>query len=296
MTSPHRDVKRVFVNPRLSWLLAGVAALAVAPQSHAQTDGWGQFNGNGPGGSAVTFTSQSTFGVTLGTNALQTGNPQGAFWGPATGNLIAQGDYNALKNATTLSVDLTLLNSQINGGSGNFDGFAQSNVLAVQLFHNGGAGTTFPGGGFFPFMQHTFSTAQGDADSRNHGAQWSGDDGTRTLTWNLANFTAQDPSSGNSTKTLSQLLTDHPDMQGAAIYFVQQAGNGSATVGPSQFFWDNVRLLDGGNNTLAIIGNFEPVPEPSSFALAALVVPPVVVAVRRRRAARQAKSDPPAAA
>jgi hypothetical protein len=136
-------------------------------------------------------------------------------------------------------------------------------------------------------MQHTFSTAQGDADSRNHGVQWAGDDGTRTITWNLANFTTTDPTD-SATKTLSQLLTDHPDMQGAAFYFVQQVGNGTATVGPSRFFWDNVRLVDAGNNTLAVIGNFEPVPEPGSMALAALAVGPLVVAYRRRRAARLA--------
>jgi len=263
-----------------------VATLLIGVSTgQAQTDGWGQFNGGGPGGTNVTYTSQSQFGVTMGNNALQTSTPQGNFWGPATGNLIAQGYTNALKNATTLRYDLTLLSSQINGGSGNFNGFAQNNELAVQLFNSGGAGTTFPSGGFFPFIQKNFAVA-GVSDSLGQNAGWNGVDGTRTLTWNLNAFTTTDPTDG-ANKTISQLLTDHPDMQGAAIYFVQQMGNGTTTVGPASFYWDKVQLVDAGNNVLATIGNFEAVPEPGSMALAALAVPPLVVAYRRRRA-RQA--------
>jgi hypothetical protein len=281
------SLRVAFFKPWMTPAVAGIAALALAPGGYAQVDGWGTFNGGGPGGAVTTYASQSTFGVTVGTRALQTSNPQGSFWGPATGNLIAQGNLAALRNATTLSYDLTLLSAPLNGGSGNFDGFAQNNVIAFQLFHSGGAGTTFPSGGFFPFMQHTFSVAQGDTDSRNHGAQWSGDNGTRTLTWNIANFTTTDPTD-SAIKTISQLLTDHPDMQGAAIYFAQQVGNGTATVGNTSFFWDNVRLLGAGGTPLATIGNFEAVPEPGSMALAALAVPPLVIAYRRRKAARTA--------
>jgi hypothetical protein len=263
-----------------------IAMLTLASASPAQVDGWGQFNNNGPGGPSVTFTSQSTFGVTLGTNALQTGANQGAFWGPATGNLVAQGFFNALRDSSTLRYDLTLQSAQINGGSGNFDGFAQANVIAIQLFHSGGAGTTFPSGGFFPFIQKDF-TAGGGTDTSGQNGTWSGVNGTRSITWNLNNFTTTDPTftDPNAQRTLNQLLTDHPDMQGAAIYFVQQAGNASAPVGQSRFFFDNVRLVDSGGTTLGTIGNFEAVPEPGTLALAALAVPPMVVAIRRRRAA-----------
>jgi hypothetical protein len=179
-----------------------------------------------------------------------------------------------------------MISQQMNGGTGTLDGFAQNNELAIQLFHSGGGGT-FPGGGFFPFIQRSFAAASG-TDSLGLNATWNGVDGTRTITWNLAAFTVDDPTTPDPTAvSISQILTDHPDMQGAAIYFVQQH-NGPAPVGPGRFFWDNVRLLDAGGAELALIGNFEPIPEPGSMALAALAVPPLVVAYRRRRAARTA--------
>jgi PEP-CTERM motif len=278
MVSPNADVKRVCHKSWCVWLLTLATWLAFVSPSPAQVDGWGT-NG-GPGTPPTTYTSQSAFGVTLGTNALQATTPQGSFWGPSTGNLVAAGPqnaYSALANATQISFDLTLLSAQINGGSGAFNGFAQSNELAIQLFS--AAGGTFPTQ-LNIFEQQNFTNA-GISDSLGQNAGWNGVDGTRTIKFDLTKFTGTD--TDGATKTIGAILLAHPDMQSAQIDFVEQAGNGTTTVGPANFFFDNVRLLDSGGNTLAIIGNFEPVPEPSSIALAALAIPALVGAVRRRR-------------
>ena len=183
--------------------------------------------------------------------------------------------YTALRDAKFIQYDLTLINQQLNGGN-QFSGFAQNNEMTVQLFSN--AGGTFPSQ-YNKFVQVGFVAANGQ-DSSGQNATWSGVDGTRTLKWDLSTFMAQD--TDGATKTIGQILGVHPDMQDAKIDFVQQLGGGSA---PGNFFWDKVQLLDAGNSVLATIGNFEPVPEPSTMALAALAVPPVIAAIRRRRAA-----------
>ena len=286
MNSPRADVSMAFRQPGVSWGLAMVVWLGVASSSSAQVDGWG--TDGGPGTPPTTYTSQSAFGVTLGTNALQATTNQGGFWGPSTGNLVAAGSQNvyaALRDAKTISFDLTLIGTQINGGSA-FSGFAQGNELAVQLFSNPGG--TFPST-LNVFSQKNFPAANG-TDSKGHAAQWSGDDGTRTITYDLTTFTGTD--TDGMTKTIGAILGAHPDMQDAKIDFTEQIGGGTSTTG--NFFYDNVRLLDSAGNTLATIGNFEPVPEPSSFALAALVVLPLVGAVRRRRKRLTSQHQPEA--
>jgi hypothetical protein len=273
MNAPRADVRRTRFGP--VGLVAAVASLAFAAQSPAQVDNWG--TDGGPGTPPTTYTSQSAFGVTLGSSALQATTPQGGFWGPSTGNLVSNPAWlNALANASKISFDLTLIGTQINGGQ-NFSGFAQSNEMAVQLFSN--AGGTFPSQ-YNQFVQRNFTTGNG-TDSSGHAAQWSGFDGTRSITFDLTTFTA--PDTDGLTKALGQILINHPDIQDAKISFVEQVGGGIG--GNANFFFDNVRLLDSGGNTLATIGNFESVPEPSSFALTALVILPVIAAVRRRRAA-----------
>jgi hypothetical protein len=271
MISP-RDVNVSSRRLGFARALAAVVWLGVASNCPAQNlDMWG--TDGGPG--TPTLTSQSAFGVTLGTNALQATNPQGSFWGPSTGNLIGQGFYNQLKNATTISFDLTMIGAQINGGSGNFNGFAQSNEMAIQLFSNAG--------GSFPTQLNVFSqasfTAASGTDSLNQGAGWNGVDGTRTLTYSLAAFTGTD--TDGMTKTIGAILAAHPDIADAKISFVEQFGSGTTTVGPGNFFFDNVQLTGPGGST--IIGNFEPLPEPSTMALAALFVPPLAAVIRRRR-------------
>jgi hypothetical protein len=256
----------------------------MASLSHAQSlDGWG--SDGGPG--SPVYGNSNTTGVTVGNWSLQTTNPaSGAFWGPSTPNVMTTpGFYDALRNAKFIQYDLTLINQQLNGGS-QFSGFAQDNEMAVQLFSN--AGGSFPAQ-YNKFVQVGFLAANG-TDTSGQNATWSGVDGTRTLKWDLTTFTAQD--TDGSTKTIGQILTAHPDMQDAKIDFTQQLGGGT---NPGNFFWDNVQLLDAGNNVLMTIGNFEGVPEPGTMALAALAVPPMIVAIRRRRAASRKVEAAPAA-
>jgi hypothetical protein len=275
------EPRRAPRQPWWAWAVAGVAVLALASGSAAQPvgslDGWG--TDGGPGN--PTLSAQSAFGVTTGTFALKSVNPQGSFWGPSTGNLIARGNLADLRGANRIAFDLTMIGSEINGGSGNFNGFAQANELAVSLFSN--AVPTLPSG-INLFLQRNF--ASGNAtDSRSLGAQWSGQDGVRTISFDLTMFSGTDPTDG-VTKTVAQLLTAHPDIQDAKISFVEQFGGGTTTVGPGAFYFDNVRLTGTGVN--ATIGNFEAIPEPASLALTALAVPPLMwIARRRRRAAAQ---------
>ena len=224
--------------------------------------------------------------MTVGTSALQSIATQGNFWGPGTGNLITgtgQGpggtslsQLAAMQQATRISFDLTLLSAQINGGSGNFTGFAQANVVVFQLFSN--PVPSLPTG-INIFAQRAWNAAT-DTDSSGHAATWSGADGTRTLTWDLTTITGTDPTDG-MTKPISAILLAHPDIQDAKFGFTEQVGGGSP-VGPASFFYDNVRLLGSSGQTLATIGNFEPIPEPTSLILTSLALLPVVRAIRRR--------------
>ena len=278
MVSP-RDVRVTFRRPSLTWALAAIVWLGAASSSYAQLDGWG--TDGGPG--SPTLVSQSAFGVTLGANALQATSPQSGFWGPSTGNLIAGGFYNQLKNAATISFDLTLIGTQMNGGNA-FSGFAQSNEMAWEMFSNPGG--TFPST-LNVFSQVNFTTGLG-TDSLNQNAGWNGVDGTRTITYNLSTFMGTD--TDGVSKTLLAILTAHPDIADTKFSFVEQMGGGTA---PGNFFFDDVKLLDSGGTTLAVIGDFEPVPEPSSFALVALVAGPLVGVVRRRRRQIQASQVQP---
>ena len=190
------SVRGMFRQPWLASTVAGVVVLALASGADAQAlDGWG--TDGGPAN--PTLTSQSTFGVTLGNFALQSTIAQGGFWGPSTGNLIAQGHRADLQRATTISFDLTLLSSQINGGSGNFTGFAQSNELAYEVFAP--SGTPSLPNGINLFVQRNFATGNG-TDSLNQNGGWNGMDGTRTIKFDLTQFMGTDPTTGTM-KTLS---------------------------------------------------------------------------------------------
>jgi len=275
---------RAFCRPSISCVFVGAAFLVLAPAGQAQVplDGWGTDGFIAP---PVTL-APSTIGVTVGTSSLRSTTNQGSFWGSSTGNLIAgtgQGPGGTpltrlpqLQQATRISFDLTLLSAQINAGSGNFTGFAQANELAFQLFSN--AVPTLPSG-INIFSQRNFATGNA-TDTLSQNATWSGVDGTRTITFDLTTFTGVDPTDG-VTKSIAAILLAHPDIQDAKFGFVQQTGGGSP-VGPASFFYDNVRLLGAGGVTLATIGNFEPIPEPTSLILASLAIP-VYAAVRRRR-------------
>jgi hypothetical protein len=268
-----------------AWIVAGATVLSLAPSAPAQValDGWGTDGFIAP---PIILSAETTLGITVGTQSLRSVANQGSFWGSSTGNLIAgtgQGPGGTtlsrlaqLQQATRISFDLTLLSAQINGGSGNFSGFAQANELAFQVFS--GPVPSLPTG-INIFSQRNFTTGNG-TDTLNQNATWSGVDGTRTITFDLTAFTGVDPTDGQ-TKTIAAILLAHPDIQDAKFGFVQQTGGGSP-VGPSSFFYDNVRLLGTGGVTLATIGNFEPIPEPTSLLLASLAVPPIVWRIRRR--------------
>jgi hypothetical protein len=168
----------------------------------------------------------------------------------------------AIQSATTLKFDLTLIGTQISGDGTAFSGFAQSNALSISLFSN-------PGGslptGVNAFIQKSFAAGIA-TDSSGHGAQWAGADGTRTIAWDLTQFTLTDPTT-STVKTVGKFLTDHPDTNFAAINFVEQFANGTTTT-PGAFYFDNVVLA---------------VPEPTSLLLAGLAIPALLVTARRRR-------------
>lgn len=229
---------------------APAGAAVIGDFETAALDGWGA-----DGGPGTPTLSQGTLGATLNSSSLKSVNPQGGFWGPATNNLITSHRAD-LTNAATLSVDVTMIGTQISGDGSAFNGFAQSNELAVTLFSNGGVNV---------FSQQNWAAA-GVSDSLGQNAQWNGVDGTRTLVWNLTKFTGTDPSDGQ-TKTIAQLLAAHPDIVDAKVAFVEQFGSG---VAPGAFYFDNVQLVGSG------------VPEPASLGLLALAVP--ALALRRRRA------------
>jgi hypothetical protein len=260
-----------------------VATLSVASIGYAQVnttpnDSWdsdGTFNSPSP------TLSQSTTGATLNTHSLAATNLAANFWGPATFNLTADPTIRtALANATQLSYTINMNAVDLNGGSGSFNGFAQDNEIAITLF----APTGGPSGGLNFFMQDAWGVA-GVSDSSGQSATWSGVDGNRTLVWDLTKFTATDPNT-RSTKTLGQFLATYPDITDSKIGFAEQTGGGTSTVGDPTMFWDNVKLLDAQGNTLAVIGDFEAVPEPGSLLLLGLAVPGLLVARRYRKSVR----------
>lgn len=222
-------------------LVATSHAVLIGDFEDSTLDGWG--SDGGPGSPTL---SQSTTGVTHGGSSLKSVIAQNSFWGPATGNLITL-HRSDLQNATTLSFDLTLNGADLNGGSGSYNGFAQSNEMAITLF------SPSSGSNLSLFIQKNW-TAAGVSDSLNQNAGWNGVDGTRKLTWDLTKFTAVDPTD-SQTKTVAQLLAAHSDISDAKIAFVEQF-NGTSAIGPGAMYFDNVSL--------------NPVPEPASMAVLGL--------------------------
>ena len=178
--------------------------------------------------------------ASVGTGALRVDTPLGGFWGFASPNIV-----DALRSgATLLSYDMTLLNKELNGGSFGpnndnfFTGFAQSNELAVTI--------TVPGAGG-QFIQRNFTTGGGQ-DSMGLGAQWSGQDGTRRITWDLNLFTSSDG------KSLQQFVIDNNASE-ARFWFTTQANETNPTTfGPTRFYFDNFELF---SNRVDVLGDFE---------------------------------------
>jgi hypothetical protein len=201
--------------------------------------------------------SQSAIGVTLGSYSLASKNAQGSYWGPATGNLITEGLIGSLETASTLSYSLTLDSVWLNGGSGSFNGYAQNNAMAINLY-----GGTVPTSYNF---QEAFSTGSGDTDSSGQNATWNGVDGTRTISWNLSSFTV-------GGLTVAQVIAANGGVSAfssAYVTFVQQTGGASAPVGGATFYFDNVLLT-------------QPVPEPTTIALTGLGIAGLL-GIRRKR-------------
>jgi hypothetical protein len=223
----------------------------------AALDDWG--TAGGPGNPVL---SQATIGVTLGQSSLRATNPQSGFWGPATGNLITS-YRDDLMNAQRLSLDLTLIGTELSGDGTPFSGFAQSNELAITLF---GPGLGPGGSDLNVFIQKQWAglAGAGVSDSLGLNAQWGGVDGTRTLVWDLTKFTANDPNTG-TTKSVAQFLADYPGIVDSKIAFVAQAGGGTGTT--TNFYFDNVVL--------------NVIPEPASLGL--LGASGLMLVVRRRR-------------
>lgn len=230
---------------------AGYADVVIGDFENGSIDGWQPppSQSGAPVLSAVPGSTTTPPSNTLGNGVLQvTITNNNPFWGANSVNLVSTPELrNAFINAKAISYDLTILGNQLNGGaSAGFNGFAQSNAMAI----NASVGGTF--------SQRNFSTASGDSDSLNLNAQWSGTDGTRTLTYDLSQFTVKDPTSGN-TETYQQFVSAHPELSDVRFWFVTQygAGNAGAT---GNFFIDNVRLTG------------VDVPEPASLSLFGLGV------------------------
>ena len=184
-------------------------------------------------------------GVTSPGGALRVDVPQGqnAFWGFRSPNVVT-----ALQaGATTLTYDMTLIGQELNGGSfgeppsedNSFNGYAQSNELAVVI--------AAPTGGF---IQRNFMTG-GATDSLmgpERAGQWGGQDGTRTITWDLTQFTATDGSS------LADFITANNATE-ARFWFPTQGGDSNGNQGPMRFYFDNF-FLSGGASGDPVFGDF----------------------------------------
>ena len=211
---------------------AGFGDVVIGNFENGSLDGWqpapGQ-SGN-PTLMAVPGSTTTPPSNTLGSGVLQVNIGSGAFWGPNSVNLVSTPALrDAFIHATSISYDLTILGSQLNGGAAaGFNGFAQSNEMAI----NASVANAF--------SQRGFNTASGDTDSLNHNAQWSGTDGTRTISYDLSHFMITDPTGGNM-ETYQQFVAAHPELTDVRFWFVTQFGAGNAAA-TGNFYFDNVRL------------------------------------------------------
>lgn len=249
-----------------------VAVLALASSSYAVVigdfedagkDGWAPAGGG-------TDSAPAAIGVTLNNGSLQVNQPQGGFWGDKTQNLADGGALQtALHNAQKFQFDETMIGTELHGGDGpGFSGFAQSNEISITLFSPGplnvGPGA---GNGLNLFGQQSFNAIVA-SDTKNHAAQWAGDDGTRTITWNIGLLQFDDPNiPGSQFKTIKQFMDDYPGINDAHIWMTAQLGNDNTATLPGRFYFDNVQLI---------------VPEPATLVLIGLALPALIVAGRRK--------------
>ena len=235
---------------------AAIGEVVIGDFENGSLDGWQAAPGqtDNPTLSSVLGSTTTPPSNTRGDSVLKVTVNSGGFWGPISGNLVATpGLRNAFIHATSISYDLTLIGSELSGGDP-FNGFAQSNEMTINSNVNG------------TFSQHAFTASAGDTDSLGLGAQWSGMDGTRTLTYNLANFTVIDPTT-KAMESYQQYVANHPELTDVRFWFVTQFGNGNAAP-TGTFYFDNVVL------------NGVSIPEPASIGMLGLSAS--LLLVRRR--------------
>lgn len=235
----------------------GIGQVVIGNFENGSVDGWQPAPGqtDNPMLSSVLGSTTTPPSNTLGDSVLKVTVNSGGFWGPISENLISTPNLrNAFIHATSISYDLTIIGSELSG-TDTFNGFAQSNEMTINSNVNG------------TFSQHAFDATAGDSDSLGLNAGWNGMDGTRTLTYNLANFTVTDPTS-KVKETYQQYVAAHPELTDVRFWFVSQFGNGNAAA-TGNFYFDNV-LLNGVSN----------IPEPASIGMLSLGLS--ALAIRRR--------------
>jgi len=169
------------------------------------------------------LSTSTQFGVTRGLQSLAVNRNATGFWGLASSNVISVSRDNFLA-ATSVSFDLTMLASQLGSDGATFEGFAQVNEFVIN--DTGGA-----------FVQRNFGSGLG-TDTFGRNGQWGGQDGTRTLTWNLDNYPAPPSAPG---LTYKQHLTNNPQITGVVFWVPVQAG-GTGVSSSATFYFDNWRF------------------------------------------------------
>lgn len=239
----------------------GVGQVVIGNFENGSLDGWQPAPGqtDNPMLSSVPGSSTTPPSNTLGDSVLKVTVNSGGFWGPISENLLSTPNLrNAFINATSISYDLTIIGSELSG-TDTFNGFAQSNEMTINSNVNG------------TFSQHAFDATAGDSDSLGLNAQWNGMDGTRTLTYNLANFTVTDPTT-KVKETYQQYVAAHPELTDLRFWFVTQFGNGNAAP-TGNFYFDNV-VLNGVSN----------IPEPASLSILGFGLSSLAIRRHRRNA------------
>jgi hypothetical protein len=208
------------------WLVVGAGLLAclfctqifadvvIGDFENGSTDGW-----ISPQESIASVMGK---GNTLGNSSLGV-TLLGGFWGMQSPNLVAhRSDF---LQATFLSMDMTFIQADLQGGQ-----YAQTKEVA--LHDSSGA-----------FVQRQIATGAAgalDTDSLMPAAtagQWQGQDGTRTLKFNLNTFAAPSQATMGET-TYKQYLANHPEITSFDIWVSCQSDSLAAT-----YYFDNIKLL-----------------------------------------------------
>jgi hypothetical protein len=217
----------------------------LAGSQQAWLDGYQDITSNPPD---AILKSVNDIGVADGNGALRVEIPNdatgGAFWGFRSPNVVDQ----LAAGATSLRYVETFIGRELNGGSfgvpfpepgdNSYNGFAQSNELAVVI--------PGPGG----FIQRNFTNA-GLSDSLGQNAQWNGVDGARTIEWDLTKFTT---TLNGNTVSIPEFI-QQTSATDARIWFVTQGWDTNGNQGLMRFYFDSITLVNGSTET--VIGDFD---------------------------------------